>query len=348
MSLEAPVIGFLVAAGPEIGGGHLMRCLSVARALGELGAKAHFYAQPMPGPLAARCAALGIRIETPYPMQPDEVDACAFRAQVDVLVIDGYEFDESWRQRLQRPHRPLVVMDDLNDPPVVTARAIINSLPGAERLDYECSSPQAELWLGPEFAPLGPEFAQPHNMSAVLRKGLLISFGASDPAGYTLPVLEALLETLPESPPMPVRVVTGPAMESCQVSQVQSLIAAQGGFEHHHDCRDMRELMLHSGLAISALGGTLYELAACGVPTVAVAVSRNQTMLAEALADQAQWCRVVDATPGNAGLIVSQAWACWRDQPWRLSAIAAASHWVDGHGSKRLAKKIFALAEQET
>ncbi len=348
MSNESPTIGFLVAAGERVGGGHLMRCLAMAQALQSQGARALVFSAPLDRALARRCDAAGVMLHQQDPLTVATVNPMLDAQAVDLLVIDGYDFGEAWRQSLRRRSRPLVVVDDLNNPPVQTADAIINALPGAARLGYETSAPNAALWLGETYAPLGPAFAAKASGSLADRPGLLLNFGASDPMGYTVPVLRAMLASRPaEDVPRPIWVVTGPAMSADRVAEVAALAESGTGVEHLHDVADMHALMSRAGLAVSALGTTVYELAATAVPTLAVAVADNQRRLAETLAGHASWCQVLEVGPSDAAGIARQAWGLWQDLRWRESAIREASGWVDGLGSRRLAQKMLSLIRQK-
>lgn len=351
MNDESPVIAFLIAAGEHVGGGHLMRCLAIAQALQLQGARAMMVSAPLEPALAARCDAAAVPLQTLNPLTEGGVAALLEDRGVELLVIDGYRYDEAWRQALCRASRPLVVLDDINDPPIQTADAIINALPDAKRLGYERSASGAELWLGERFAPLGPNFANPAPLNPADRHGLLLNFGASDPAGYTLPVLKALLASRPiGNAPRPIWVVTGPAMSPGQVDLVSKLAGSTSDVEHLHDVADMHALMCRAGLAVSALGTTVYELAATAVPTIAVAVADNQRRLAETLAGHASWCRVLAVEPSGANEIAVQTWQLWRDRDWRIQAMREAAQWVDGLGSQRLARKMLGLIHrlQET
>ena len=49
---------------------------------------------------------------------------------------------------------------------------------------------------------------------------------------------------------------------------------------------NMSKLMSNSDLAISACGSTLYELAACGIPTIGIIVAENQERLGKIMHDR--------------------------------------------------------------
>lgn len=343
---ESPVVGFLLSVGQAVGGGHFMRCLSIARALAALGIRSFFFTSSLSESLYERCAAAGITFKAVNLSSTREVDLTISDSGIDILVIDGQEFGENWRQQMAKATRKLVIMDDLNDPPVHTADAVVNALPGAERLGYPGSAEKAELFLGPKYAPLGPEFAEPIHRAEGAPHTILINFGASDPAGFTFPVLKALTESLPAQGPDFMRVVTGPAMAPAEVDLVRSWVSAHSNLQHYHDCHDMRGLMVEADLAISALGGTVYELAATGVPTLGVPVSANQALLYQALKAESTWCHVMRIEPGNLGSLVSRTWQLWEDKRWLEQARVAACQWNDGKGSRRLAGKIAGLFEE--
>ena len=87
----------------------------------------------------------------------------------------------------------------------------------------------------------------------------------------------------------------------------------------HNNVQNMAEIWFASRLAISAAGGSQFELAVCATPSILVAVADNQKQAGEnALAEG--WCELVphDHEPTDtAQIIVEHALKLWFD-PMRL------------------------------
>jgi spore coat polysaccharide biosynthesis predicted glycosyltransferase SpsG len=145
---------------------------------------------------------------------------------------------------------------------------------------------------------------------------VLITLGGSNPGGRTGPVAQALLAALPG---VTVDVVAGPLFRGDVPEDARLVI--------HRSPGNMVELMLRADLAIAAGGQTTYELAACGVPTLAVCVAENQRANLAALA---QVLRVTsDAT------LVDDAVALAGDRSARQSLADAGQALFDGYGAER-------------
>ncbi len=109
-----PRILFVADAGPTVGGGHVMRCLTLARALEDEGAACAFVATPA---VAAVLDAFGADVAR-IAAGPAELAAAAARAvsDFDAVVIDHYGLAAP-DHRAIAAGRPALVIDDLADRP---------------------------------------------------------------------------------------------------------------------------------------------------------------------------------------------------------------------------------------
>ena len=132
-------VAFRADASVEIGSGHVMRCLTLARALRERGAECRFITRELPGNLIGRIEAEGYELAPLPPPAPGEPppkgpppfahwagvahtqDAAETRAAMepgaDWLVMDHYALDARWQRAVARPGMRLMVIDDLADRP---------------------------------------------------------------------------------------------------------------------------------------------------------------------------------------------------------------------------------------
>lgn len=194
-----------------IGLGHLVRLLALAEMLRGL-APGVFVVRAPTAAVAQLIAEAGWSLQAlptnSLLMQEAEWLATSFLQPDDILLLDGYEFDLAYQQRLRQQARGLVYIDDLRAWPVVSD-VLINHSPGVEATDYQAPA-TTQLLLGPAFSLLRPPFlaaaALPQAASPITSAA--VCFGGADPLGLTVRTLAALL-ALP--PVQRVSVVVGGA-----------------------------------------------------------------------------------------------------------------------------------------
>src|ERR1700761_2760911 len=155
--MSGPRILFVVDAGPEVGGGHVMRCLTLAGALEAQGALCRFVAPPAVEAILDAFAPETARA-TAGSTAPADLAAAAAAEIFDAIVFDHYGLSEG-------DHRPMaqgritLVLDDLADRPL-GADLLLDSGPAPRAEVYLGLTPAGvRLLLGPQYAPVRPEFA---------------------------------------------------------------------------------------------------------------------------------------------------------------------------------------------
>ena len=173
-------IAFRADASLEIGTGHVMRCLTLARSLRETGVACQFITRSLPGHMGDRIADEGFDLTllpAPRGPAPDgppaharwagvdwEQDAAETRAVLgaapDWLVIDHYAFDARWQRATCPAGTKLMVIDDLADRPHVCDLLLDQNL-GHDPRNYDGLVPDdCTRLIGPSYALLRPEFAE--------------------------------------------------------------------------------------------------------------------------------------------------------------------------------------------
>lgn len=190
----------------------------------------------------------------------------------------------------------------------------------------------------PEDAPFQNDDAcgvsQPALRSRVpqIARNLLITMGGSDPENVTLKVVQALAETPDEA--VETRVVVGSGYS--HVAELRSLLSGMNHISLVENPPDMVPLMAWADLAISAAGGTCWELAYMGVPAVVIAISRDQQGIAQAVGDRAVAHNLGWHTNVSADEIRQAVCMLLRDPKRRAAMSWAGRELVDGHGPKRV------------
>ena len=354
---------FRCDASLSIGSGHVMRCRTLARELHRRGAAVTFLCRRQPGDLIslleqefavlalpeqalASCEGLEGRdlygawlgcsqhIDAAQCLQA-LADACITSASW--LVADHYGLDARWEAQLRAglaggdaPPKMLVI-DDLADRPHHADLLLDQNFFGeaTEQRYQGLLPPHCRQLLGPHYALLGPEYTQLHPLvppRTELRR-VLVFFGGVDPANLTGRTLEALLD--PGLADLAVDVVLG--RQSPHRHAVAELVARREHTTLHGPLQSLAGLIARADLAIGAGGGTTWERACLGLPSLVVAIAANQLPFAQAL-DQAGHlqllcdvasvtveqirsgllARITQPAPGRAGSPLTDGWGASR------------------------------------
>lgn len=269
------IILFRTDGNPQLGSGHIMRCLSLADAFQEKGVCSTFilaesYMQPLVCKRGYECLVLGSAYDHIEEELPVFLPLLAEKRPVCVI-LDSYFATPGYMTAI-KSKIPLVYIDDLNmfDYP---ADLVINYMLYAGQLDY----PKNKYYLlGPQYAPLRKEFqGSPRRTEFGPVRNVLVSAGGADPEHIVLECVR-YLRGHKAAEGITYHVVLG-AMNQ-DVAAIESLADGQGQIVLHRQVTNMRSLMLSCDAAISAGGTTLFELCACGLPTVTYALADNQLM----------------------------------------------------------------------
>jgi len=317
-------------ASVEIGMGHRVRCQALTHAFEMLGWQCRFV---MDRRYQAFGSAEDIFIDS-------ETQFWRLAAQADLVILDHYGYLAEDIARLYQHQPNLLVLDDMNDRGVFPAKWLLNPLQQnyTKQIEYPLTGSQYAL-LRPVFQRSGHSID--HVKDVLTPSQLLITLGGTDPLALTLPILNALLRS--DFPAQDIRVLLGAnAKNADQVLGfcLAHRIAIEQGLS------DVTPLMKQAKMAISAAGGTLFELACMGVPTVFAQVAENQTRSLEQHVPLG-WCRSVrfddvsDALRGQRiEELVEELNRAWFDLEWQEKARQIARHLVDGDGAKRVAKQV--------
>jgi UDP-2,4-diacetamido-2,4,6-trideoxy-beta-L-altropyranose hydrolase len=325
-----PSILFAPDSGDEIGGGHVMRCLTLARVLAGRGWRAAFAAGPA-----------GRRLVDTFGWDGLEL-ASGLDAQADVVVVDSYRLDAAAEAPLVAQGRRVVVIDDLADRPHDCALLVDIGF-GRRAEDYAGSAPGARILAGPAYALLRPGFAAARPQALARRDGrpvarALVSLGLTDLGGVTGRVVQALLAELGD---IELDVVLGAGAASLE--PLSRLAGADRRVRLHVDVAGMQALMSSADVAVGAGGSATWERACLGLPSLSLILADNQRAMTRDL-DAAGLTLAAEAQTGDltSTLIVS-----WRrligDGALRMRLAQGSAAICDGLGAERVADAIEAL-----
>jgi UDP-2,4-diacetamido-2,4,6-trideoxy-beta-L-altropyranose hydrolase len=318
-----------------------MRCLALAQAWKEAGARPPLFLTEEASALLARIADEGFETEllhVPAGSKEDARATCelADRLGAPWIVLDGPQFDGGYQVTLREGGPRLLVFDDDGRAGFYYADLVVNPNLHAKAAYYSRKEPWTRLMLGARYIPLRNEFLA-HRGKATripdLARRVLVTLGGSDMRNHTLRVLRALDRL--EGTTLELTVVVGPS--NLHADRIKAYAErARHEVQVVHNVKQMPQYMARADLAVSSGGITVWELAFMGVPTVVGAASPVEEKLVEGLrahrlfrvlgpfAETSEEClrKVVQA------LILNKE---ERKQMQRLGRKI-----VDGHGTKRI------------
>lgn len=312
---------FRVNAGSEYGLGHLMRCLALAQSLKKQNINSVFLVNHEALAICQqRRDWIGDIVTLSTNAVKSEDLSCIGnlikQRSLSTIVLDGYTFSTTYRKQLQKLGCLVISFDDTNEFGQLYADIIVNGANAALTLGYETTNPQATLCLGEEYRVMRDEFISNQKTPFRSRESLLVVLGGSDPLALTLPIIKELQH---QGFQQAIDIVTGAANPKAKdISNY--LESSQLNAEHLHDCQNIAKVMARSRFAISAAGGSQFELQACGCPTLLLVVANNQCNATRDAVQQG-WCQWLDCQEADseslkkalAQKIVKQTLAIWED-----------------------------------
>lgn len=317
---------FRAAVGPRLGFGHLIRCRSLARALGV-------------SPLVSLRATtrtlvaverLGVAIVEPG-------DAVSLRAHApDVLVIDdpSRNHAQAWVDRAQRHGIPVATIHDLGLGSVRSDLGIDGSLRPHGRLRGRFGDLR-----GPAYALLDPGIVRwRERRSAVVEPNrILLALGGGN---HVFALAARLAAAIAEQwPAARLHVAAGFA----PVTHLPTLPYGRWVTAPH----GLGEELARAAVAVLAGGVTLAEACAVGTPAVALALTPAQCLTIRAIADAGATLDGGSAACERAPRRVAAHVAyLLRDARARRRLSAAGRSLIDGRGAFRVADRLRALVQQ--
>lgn len=287
----------------EMGGGHVMRCLTLAQEARARGHAVGFVMTAGAGSMCARVQALGFDLfeiaprseNTLDPAGPDhqkwlrtswrqdaQITAAAIaRFAPDWLIWDHYGLDARWVREacLNAPVLRVLAVDDLDDRALASHLVLDQTAltTGARTFpaDATLKGPEFAL-LRPEFAKLRAEHSRKRAETAVVSR-VLIAPGMVDGAGLAPLALRALADFSD----LKVDVVMGAASQT--VAEVRRLVEGNENWSLTLDSPDMADFMVAADMCIGAGGMTSWERCCLGLPALAVGTADNQNGVLAAL-----------------------------------------------------------------
>ncbi len=329
-------IAFRVDASPDIGIGHLMRCLALAEELRRRGHDCFFLLKTVhPDVLELikkfGCTSYLLPRTASLQQDLDSVIEFVFNQGTDWVVTDHYMIDASYVKEIKHQGFRVLSIDDLAQMHYFSD-VVVNQNIGAERLTFS-AEPYTALLLGPTYVMLRDELrrrAEKKHESSV--RTMLITLGGTDPDNFLLSVLRAVEEVVKN---IDVIAVIGPfnpheaTLQTFQAATKMRLTLTRSP-------RNMADLYLQVDVAISAAGSSCYELAYFGIPSLMITVADNQLSIAHEMDKQRIGMYLGEKDDLQPDIIKGKVKEFLKNQALRNHMSENGQKLVDGKGKERI------------
>ncbi|MBU3142319.1 UDP-2,4-diacetamido-2,4,6-trideoxy-beta-L-altropyranose hydrolase [Clostridium sp. CF012] len=324
-------IGIRADGGAEIGMGHIMRTLVLAKELSKI----HdvFYICKVDNPLSDRYRVgiekvklSGFEVEK---IREDFVLLDLKDIEADLLITDSYDIDEKYFDETKKMFNKTAYIDDMNLYYFNVDFLINQNLDGVD-FNYKVNT-DTKLLIGSDYIMLREEF-RGISQKYIKEKAndILITVGGGDPHHVTEQLLE-YVKTLEYN----FHVVVGPSFD--KNNSLKNFENTNINFYYN---ANMYEVMQKCDIAISACGSTLYELTACGISTLGIVVANNQQGIADKMSKMGLIKNIGWYNQLDKDTFVRELNALCNDYGKRNEMYARAKEAIDGNGVNKIVKKL--------
>ena len=274
--------------GHKIGMGHLSRCISIAREIQKSGHEPIFIANRQNQFFLVKHDLQYISLdnnENDLTTEADNINSVIEHISPDCVLIDSHNVSYSYLKRIEEACPVAYIEDELKN--AYPVHLLINGHIYARRSDYQrLYSLQGirlpQLLLGPKYMPLNESYSQHfarRGFGDQVETTLIFLAGGSDPEHVTVKLLK-YINSLAASLPYKLLVIVGVLNEDYE--EIETLAKGNTRLTVYCGESDFKNIFSKVDIAVSAAGITLYELAACGVPTIAYSLADNQIIVGKA------------------------------------------------------------------
>ncbi len=291
----------------SIGVGHVMRCLSIADAFKRKNVEVIFATadDSMKNIIVDRGFSCFV-LNSEYENLKTDFNNKQFLELInksEIVLVDSYYVNEEYFTYLRQDalNKKIIYMDDLCEK-AYPVDVVINYNIYADRgkyVDlYESKNYNTEFILGSRFTPLRTEFSKVKKIGIKEKiSDVLIMTGGADIYHTSLGLIKTLKEYRNNQSGnildhICFHLVVGAMSED--YGNILNEISGINNIVIHRNVKDMISLMLSCDIAVSAAGTSLYELCACGVPTITYVLADNQINGEKAFVDSKAMLSVGD------------------------------------------------------
>ena len=332
---------FRVDGNSKIGAGHIMRCTSIAIEAKKQGHECAFLSSDESYKKVVENHGIPMHsMNTAYDNMDREWDRSKTILQTfmpEIIVIDSYYVTEQYLREMGKYASVIYIDDVLSFPYPVDM--IVNYNIYAMESDYASlykDENMPRLLLGLEFAPLRKEFQEIAPIEIVEQaQKVLVTTGGADEERI---LIQLVNEVLGRDTELEYHLLV--TKYEPDLARLHEIAKKNTKIILHENVKSVSELMCMCDMAISSAGSTLYELCACGLPTITYVIEDNQIQAARTMSDKGIMpsCGDIRVEHNIYSKLIVLAEKLSKEFPLRKEMQCKGRQLVDGKGVERLVK----------
>ncbi len=341
------MVFFRADSNSTIAGGHIIRCVAIAKALINAGKEVCFLvADENPVSVLEEAGIKYILLNSDWQnLMSDmhKVKDILGEEKLPILVIDSYSVTRKYVEFL-KPSAKLIYLGSKQEY-LGDLDLLINYSTDIDYNFYKQNySASTKLLLGPKYAPLREEFQSKAKRYKDRIERVLLTTGNTDRDNTVGAILQKLMPVI-DGTGIVIDVVIGRMFD--RKAFLLKTYDNNSCLCFHENVRSMASLMNSCDLAISANGTTVYELSSVGLPTITFAMVPEQIKSAEALADLGvvDYCGRSFENQNACAETIRDRFIYYLKHNREMVCLAQKAHaLIDGNGCHRIADEIVILA----
>lgn len=342
--------------GHSMGMGHIMRCLSLASEFRNNGCNVYFiskYEEGIKKILSDHYKAIPLKCtknssangfyygdETELVNEAKDIIKIIKAYEIDLLFIDSYNVSENYLMSIKSNVKKIAYIDDINKF-IYPVDILINGNISAEKMNYKRYCKDEIMLLGSKYNLIRSEFKDlPERKIKKEVEEVMITTGGSDPHNMTMKLLDIFVSD-DALKSLTYNVVVGSGFTNKK--EIREFANQHENVVIYENPNKISEIMLKSDIAISSGGSTLYELCACGTPTLAFIYADNQRFIVEEMTELGNIKNIGWYNEFEQDQLISKLIELSLNHRERLELSNLGKILVDGKGTKRIFNKVTVL-----
>lgn len=252
----------------QTGLGHIMRCLALADMLGDTFDR-RFAIQHSSDAVLKLLAKHNVPV---LELQSNEVgELLTHISDGDVVILDGYTFDEAFQRAVREKAHKLVFIDDLVSGHQV-ADVVINHVGDVTAAEYQ-TEPYTTLLLGAHYALVNPAFVQKAQPKDGENKAF-VNMGGVDLHNVSHQVVDLLLSINPS-----LRITLALGAANLHADTFADFPKESLSVQKNLSAKQMARAIGGSGLSVVAASTIAYEVASISRPMIIIQTADNQARM---------------------------------------------------------------------
>lgn len=333
-----------------IGSGHIVRCISLAKELRNLGWEVHFLTILYKGNFNYLIEKQNFQLKEFLINKNDSQDRELNDARIsknyinkinpDLIVLDNYSLGKVWEKYIKSDTYTLAVIDDFIDRKHICDFLINqNFFDNEKKIEKKFLRNSIQPLIGPKFSLIDSSYRD--EKKALKKKSnsvktILLFFGGVDPDNVTSKVLRALKDKNFDQ--YHFELVIG--AENPNKNEILEIFKEKQNLTIHHQLKSMAEVIARSDIAICSGGSNTWERACLGLPSLVITLAKNQVSYSKKLNELGYIEWLGDFRDIDEKVIRTKVLSFIKNSKKRLMMSKLSMGIVDGYGSKRVIETI--------